>query len=506
MKKFGIVFSLLLLPILLFSQDWINYYGTGAHAASFYCIENYDKGYILCGMVENYQYGWLIKTDINGNKLWDIRIGDGVNSSSLRNIERTADFGYILSGTSSMFNPPHTDPYIMKLNSCGEIEWCKVLVLDDAGDGSVSVKQMSDGSYLLCTILYGTIPDNIINLFKFDGGGNPVWRKIYNRDSIINSEYIEKMYIDDSTVLLSGYCYYPSWLKPYYIETDTAGSENWRLVYSQHTGLGFVGGALSSIKDSHGNYYSAGFSLGSPALLKFSKEGYEMMNVDLFPTSESGNAITILVLNDTSLITSAGWTINSFPYLGIIKTDTLGNQTKIKNLPNPGNVMLSWSAKTFDNKIVLVATDFQGSNSRIELFKFNSDLEYDSIYTRHFTYDSLCPHHIVSDTINEPIDKPETAALKIFPNPARGQVTVEFPKHLVVKNGNSSFGSTTIYDKWKSTILEVYDLAGKRLLQKEVIRAQTTMEVDVSSWPVGMYYFKLSFNGRTVAGEKVVLE
>ncbi|MBN1198242.1 MAG: hypothetical protein JXA23_02740, partial [Bacteroidales bacterium] len=31
--------------------------------------------------------------------------------------------------------------------------------------------------------------------------------------------------------------------------------------------------------------------------------------------------------------------------------------------------------------------------------KVNSDLEYDSIYTQPFTYDSLCPHPIISTPV-----------------------------------------------------------------------------------------------------------
>jgi hypothetical protein len=516
MKTLRIIFLLLLLPFSLVSQDWIRYYGLNENSFSRYCIEAYDKGYMICGATDSGMQGWLIKTDINGNQLWSRQIGNGINFTHADVIEKTVDNGIILCGSTTIYNPPQTDPYIMKLNPCGDVEWCKVLVLDTAGDIGISVKQMSDGSYLLCTILYGSFPDNIINLFKFDSGGNPVWRKIYNHDSIINSEFIENMYVDDSTVLLSGYCYYPNWSKPYYIQTDTAGNENWRLVYSQHTGSGFVGGAYSSSKNSYGSYYSAGFSPNSPALLKFSKDGYEMMTVDLFPSSSIGNAATILIFNDTSLVTSAGWNINSVPYYAIIKTDTLGNQRKLKDLPNPANVLFPWTTKTFDNKIILVNTEFQGSNSRIVLMKFNSDLEYDSIYTRHFTYDSLCSHPIVSGTIvpncgvlvnvNEPFDKPETAALKVFPNPARSQVTVEFPKHLVVKNSQGGLSSTTIYDKWKSTMLEVYDLSGKKIFEKEVVRAQNTLELNVSKWQSGMYYFRLVFNDRKVGEAMVVVE
>src|SRR5208283_3538692 len=105
-----------------------------------YCIQQYDKGYILLGNINNYTYGWIVKTDINGNELWDIKIGDGVHETMPSNIEQTSDNGFILCGSTNLYNSPHTDPFIMKLNSCGDLQWCKVLIYDSTGDGSIAVK------------------------------------------------------------------------------------------------------------------------------------------------------------------------------------------------------------------------------------------------------------------------------------------------------------------------------------------------------------------------------
>jgi hypothetical protein len=242
-----------------------------------------------------------------------------------------------------------------------------------------------------------------------------------------------------------------------------------------------------------------------------------MMNKDLLQDStvSYGSSRYLILYNDSTIIIDGGWTAtNNSVYYALFKTDTLGSIHKTSYLPDPDNIIPSWITKTYDNKIIFLGMNFVGGSSRFEFSKFNSDLEYDSIYTRQFTYDSLCPHPIVSDTIvpncgivgiDEALKNPETAALKVYPNPASGNVTVEFPKHLVVKNGDSSLGSTTVYERWKSTILEVYDLSGKSVYKKEIIRAETSMEMDVSGWQPGMYYFKLSYNGRTVTGKKVVI-
>ena len=127
MKKF-LFLCLILCSKLAFCQDWIRYFGYGSQPHSSYCIEHYDKGYLLTGDINSYKYGWLIKTDINGNELWDIKIGDGNNQTSLSNVELTFDMGLIISGTTSIYNYTHSDPFIMKLNNCGGLEWCKALV------------------------------------------------------------------------------------------------------------------------------------------------------------------------------------------------------------------------------------------------------------------------------------------------------------------------------------------------------------------------------------------
>lgn len=513
--------KLLILILLLYQiddgtcQPWIRYYGFGHQPYAYYCIEHYDKGYILAGSINSDRYGWIIKTDINGNELWDLKIGDGFKHTGINNIENTTDHGLILCGSTNLFNYPNTDPYIMKLNSCGEVEWCRVLIYDNTGDLGISVKPAIDGGYILLGEFYGNDPNNRIRMFKFDGNGELSWYKIYNRDSLIYSEILHSLIADSMNFLITADCYYPNWLKPYYIQTDTSGNETWRLVYSQHTGLNYVGMPMNTIRDKYGDYYSVGYRDEFPELLKLSYGGYEMMTRDLILGVQSATAVTIHSQNDTSLIIGASWlSTNSIPYLGLLKTDTMGNIQKTIYFPDPNTSSINWTTKTSDNKILTIGNSFVSGSSRFALYKVNSDLEYDSVYTGNYTYDSLCPHAIVSDTImpscivlgfQEPFEKPETTALKVYPNPARQMITIEFPKYLIVKNGNSGFGSTTVYQKWRSTLLETYDLSGKMFFEKEIIRAQNTLDLDISNWPRGIYYFRLVYNRQTVGEAKVVV-
>jgi hypothetical protein len=95
--------------------------------------------------------------------------------------------------------------------------------------------------------------------------------------------------------------------------------------------------------------------------------------------------------------------------------------------------------------------------------------------------------------------------MKVFPNPASKSLTVDFPKYLKQTEKKSGIISSSIYYQWESTTLEIYDLSGKQVFSKEIPKEQQRLEMDVSGWNPGLYYFRLIYHNQTVAGEKVVI-
>lgn len=130
-------FSLLLIFVMFFinfpinAQEWVRTLTDGNYAYPRWVIETYDKGYLMLINSTDINsmsiYLWLVKTDINGNKLWEKRIGTGQDAISFSNVEETLDHGYILAGSFSKYGGPYFDPAIIKLNSCGELDWCNVI-------------------------------------------------------------------------------------------------------------------------------------------------------------------------------------------------------------------------------------------------------------------------------------------------------------------------------------------------------------------------------------------
>lgn len=508
-----------------YTQEWIKFYGN----SQFSCwpdniVEFYDKGYIILGTKLDAKYGWIIKTNINGDVLWEKKLGNGQYLIFPHNIENTTDNGLVIGGSIRKYGNQN-DAFILKLNSCGELDWCTVIhtptIPDDIG---WKVKPAIDNGYVLLGG-YNYPSDKIrTNLFKFDSLGSLIWHQYYLPDSLLFGEDGFDLTVDSLGTLITTEGYFPDpgqgggWLRPYYIRTDNDGLKILGLVYTDN---GYYhGGAYNTLIDSHGNYYSAGrHNRGngdSPALIKVLNNGTGSYNADFKDSTDLGGANTINILDDTILIIGASWKFsNGYHPSGLFKSDTNGNLLKEFIFPNPDLVGVSGATITFDQKYICTSYQYVNPYSRIAVQKFNSDLEYDSIYTRVFLYDSLCPGGIISDTIDpdcglwvdveESLNKPSETNMKIYPNPATGNLNIEMPKYIVLKNNNGGILSTTIYHQWNSIKLEFLDLRGNRFYIHEVPQTQTHLKIDISHWQKGMYLCRLVYKGYTICSGKVIV-
>lgn len=133
MKKrilFYLAISIFVLSnIVVYAQDstWVRIFGEDEHTATRSLFETYDHGYMISaftippnppgGLIKD---GLLIKTDINGNKLWQKTIGGGVDDK-IGGIKAypTFDGGTIMVGGTYNYGSL-SSVFIMKLNACGE--------------------------------------------------------------------------------------------------------------------------------------------------------------------------------------------------------------------------------------------------------------------------------------------------------------------------------------------------------------------------------------------------
>jgi hypothetical protein len=520
----SLIYFQLLFAGVGFSQPWPKTYPqwNGSHVD--WLMNYYDKGYMFlveASYLDN-KYAIIVKTDINGNVLWDKYIGNGQYVFRIGQIDQTNDKGFIYCSGFGKYDPTgSSDPFMIKFNPCGEMQWCSVINTPGIFDYADRVRQTPEGDYVLLTSYSDTNPLNRIQLFKFDSLGNLFWKHNYPGDSVIFNEDGYDVMVLNNGYLITGMCYSPDsgqtgggWERPYYIRTDTAGNELWRLSYGRDNGFhGFPG--YYTLNSSTGNFYDVGWHSNycdTPAIFKCMNNGTEGYYNDVIPNACPGGNGSLNWLNDSTFILYAGGTVNNSTVVKWSKLDTLGTVFYSKVFPDGWITSTGYSNVTFDKKIVALS-DYQ---MLIYFYKLNQNFDFDSVYTQQYVYDSLCPHQIVSDTIDPNCDLivsiddsrtfPQASKLKVYPNPAMNRISVEFPKVLVVRNGQGGNQSTKEYYQWKSTTFEVYDMEGKKVFEKEIPKLQQRLDVDISNWERGLYYFRLDYEKHTVDGVKVVVE
>jgi hypothetical protein len=487
--RIKVVLFTILLSLSSLAQNWPKIYGDNISVYGRDLLESYDKGYIICGSIDRnaelFKFGWLIKTDVNGNILWDKKFGNYQVENFFLDFDNTDDNGLILAGATAQ-EDIERDPLFVKVDACGEIEWCKIF-LSEGMNHATGIIHLPNGQFLGMLEYYGGDPQDIrISLVKMDTNGDPIWIKnLAQNDSVANEE---GMYLDltpDSNYLVSGSCFSPG-IKPYFIKADTSGKEIWNIKWPVGAG-GFAGRSAFAVSGSIYNASHLKFENHPkvPYLLKFDNSGQVINQYSLMgDTIYNGGASTLMIYNDTTIYIGTTWIKYPTSFNGfcdILKIDTLGNQYLSRTLIDEDLAPTS-IIKSYDNKILSLGYFFIDGNWDIYMWKMNSDLEDDTLYTQPLIYDSLCPYEIQSDTIlldcglfvniNEiPSKKEYESTIKISPNPARDWVMLTLPD--VVSPGEIE--------------LAVYNTFGQQLLNKEMVPQNRILTLNISDFTSGLY-------------------
>jgi hypothetical protein len=486
-----ITFFLIIPFCHLSAQSWPKIYGDNFHSLIDNLGETYDNAFILSGFTYNNngynEFIWIIKIDINGNILWDKKIGDRIRQYWLSNSEITLDNGLIISGGTTKYSSGDYDPLFVKTDVCGEIEWCQVLRSPDQNYGT-DILQLADGSYIGMLTYYGEGAQySRISLIKMDQTGEPLWiQKLAQEDTLIYNEEGLYLYLtSDSNYLVSGEANHPGY-HPFWIMTDTSGVQMWDLFWN-----GLVGQGHQVVEKDTGIFYSTCWGIGQngiqlPILLKFDRFGNPIAQYPLMgDTIHYGSAVPINYLNDTTLIIGVAWKEVPFPvdagFSEVFITDTLGNllnrRLLLTEYAGPDLIYV-----TSDNKIIVSGNYVVDGNWDIYLWKMNANLEDDSIYTQPMTYDSLCPYQILSDTVDLdcslfvnikdiPTKEEYESTIKISPNPARDWIALTLPD-------NVSSGGLE---------LSIYNIFGQEVMKTSVSPQNRTVSLNVSNFESGFY-------------------
>jgi hypothetical protein len=521
--KTKILFTILSLIIYQFvisqDQDWEVHIGLSNRAeASTDLIEYYDKGYYIEGAVEveGEWKGWNVKTDVNGNLLWDKTIVHNTFLLQGRCVAIDTEGNRYVAGVK--FNNV-TWPFIAKFNPCGEEEWCRILV-DDEYDLAIGVMDIivNENDEVLVLSLYDSdVETEIIFLDCLNTNGDVLWKKGYaSKDNYpwIAEPIAYDLMEHNHEYYISGYCYWPFpsdtthyYLRPLFIGIDSLFNEKWILPFYALDSV--FGDAFYSIPLNDSIIMGAGLRRvgnGGNSLLMFYNTDGENVGFNQITNDQIGSGIItnyireVTKINDTTFFATGFYEpVYSNFYNIDFKTDTSANLFNFQLRPNvTGFPSL---IKSSDNNYVVASTIKEPNNDRnILLYKMNENIEPVPFDTNTYIYDSLCPEPIQSGTIDlssclvwtgtEEIPSPEeyysfiaTIPITAFPNPAETEITLAFE--------NTEHHS--------NMVLECYNIYGQKVQSEKIYNGQQQTKLDVNGWGKGLYLAVVKCGGK-VAG------
>jgi len=499
-------------------QVWQQTYGySGSVEVSKGVSSSYDNGFVIGADKNNLNF-FLFKVDINGNVLWQEYFsnieGYGMILSHV-NVNQTG--GILATGGYYPLNDVNT--FVLSVNNCGEMVWCKTITLSNENYG-IFIFSLPNSNILLLTYNASEYPGfDRTQLWEIDPEGNIIWMKQVlpgTQTYFQNTEFYQMSLTSDGGSLMAGYTYYPydttnnpydAVLQPCLVKSNSQGEMQWvypPLSGADTTKLGF----FTSCTQIGNTYYAAGshYQLGTeyflrPLVARFDLNG-NLLSYNYTPADTMYHELTQVVsATDTSilLISSSNTVFTEPNYLMVFIGDTMGNLKK--SFTRTDLVVGQFGdevAKMRDNKFIIPCQSpigWPGPLTDVLAIKLNANLEYESVYTQPFTYDSLCPYPVVSDTIIcncEPFVSVKEAEISmekitISPNPAKEWFTVGFPRSLQ-----------------QAGKVRIYDMLGRAQYSEVLTPGQKQTKINCEGWKSGLYLVRCQTGGKVLSGKVVI--
>jgi predicted secreted protein len=272
------------------NELWNKTFGGEGHECAYSIQQISDGGYILSG--EKDGDAWFIKTDVNGNEIWNKTLG-GWASDRAWSAQQTTDGGYIIAGYTYSYVTGSGDVWLIKTDENGNEIWDKTFGGIKIDGYATFVHQISDG-YILAshTQSYGSGGDDAW-LIKTDANGNEMWNKTFGGGNDEAFWSFQQTY--DSGYILAGYTnsYGAGSSDFWLIKTDENGNEIWSKTFGGES----WDRAYSVQQTSDGSYILAGDTEtygagGSDAwLIKVGEEPSDPLSVEITSPNNGDNII-----------------------------------------------------------------------------------------------------------------------------------------------------------------------------------------------------------------------
>ena len=163
-ESFSVSYVWLIKTDSLGNKEWDNTFGgsqPGRLATSGCCVQQTnDEGYIITAWTYSYGAGdrdiWLIKTDSNGEEIWDMTFGGSKWDWAFGDtVQQTSDGGYIIAGGTQSFGAGNGDVWLIKVEE-------PTILVDISGGFGVSAVIKNTGEEDLSNVRWSLDVDGIL--------------------------------------------------------------------------------------------------------------------------------------------------------------------------------------------------------------------------------------------------------------------------------------------------------------------------------------------------------
>jgi hypothetical protein len=233
---------------------WLRTYNEGFYLCFFNHIVQTEDGSFVCagggdGTPPNGANPWrqqyIVKTDEEGNLLWQKKYGSKVINDNLSDIIETPEHDFICVGyLRNPYSGPgfYVNAQIFKIDSKGELKWVKIYGEIEYWQFFSRIKRTMDGNYLLGGgyknnryVLPSDPSGGGCILQKMDGDGNVLWFRRYG-DEVLDAECQDFVELPDSSLVMVGYNHFPQ-EDSKMVKMNSRGEIKWLRVYKYNTVL-----------------------------------------------------------------------------------------------------------------------------------------------------------------------------------------------------------------------------------------------------------------------------
>ena len=263
--------------------EWERIQG-GSEFDACYCVqETDDGGFVFAG--GSYSFGpgqsdlWIIKTDSNGNTLWNKTYGGPANESCYC-IQKTNDDCFVVTGKTKTSEPNNYDALLLKIDSEGNELW-SVTYGGEEFDAGWWVEPTNDEGFILVGVTESKGNGNgDIWVVKTNENGEIIWEQTYGGALLDEAEEILVLENDRYIIVGSTESFCSNGKDIIVLCIDNDGSQIWQKTYG---GKAYDEGWSIELIDEN-TYYILGrtSSFGSGGqdfwLLKINEEGEVLLN------------------------------------------------------------------------------------------------------------------------------------------------------------------------------------------------------------------------------------